>query len=162
MARKSKLTEKGILEDDIKRLMTPDAIKELGALNPTVQQFLGRFIDYRDFVLGESMKKELKSFLTECRREDSKNITDNICKQMAETLGPIFLKLEGIETGVGEIKTRLDELEKQIRIIEKDVKTEDERIRRLERTQTWWNIASRIAIAVAISAIISLIIHYNL
>lgn len=162
-SRKSLITEKGILEEDMRILMTPESLKELSEhLTPTVQQFLGRFIDYRDFMLGENMRKELKEFLTEIRKEETKQITDCVCLQMAEVLEPIVVKLGNIEAGIADIKTRLDELEKQIQIVEDEVKTEDERIRKLERTQIWWNIAFRIGIAVAISAAISLIIHFNL
>ena len=162
-SRKSLITEKGILEEDMRILMTPESLKELSEhLTPTVQQFLGRFIDYRDFMLGENMRKELKEFLSEMRESEIKQITDCVCDKLAETLAPIVGQLENIEAGIKEIKKRLEDVEKQIQIVEDEVKTEDERIRKLERTQIWWNIAFRIGIAVAISAAISLIIHFNL
>ena len=165
--RKNPITEKGILEEDMRILMTPESLKELGEhLTPTVQQFLGRFIDYRDFMLGDNLlkelRKELKEFLVEIRVDEVKQITDCVCQQMAETLEPMITKLANIETGITDIKKQIHELEEQIQRVKDEVETEDERIRVLERKQLWWNVAFRIGIAVAISAAISLIIHFNL
>jgi hypothetical protein len=167
-----KITEKGVLDGEIKQLMTPEAIKELKDLSPTMQQFLLRWQDHRDIILGDQLKEELKDFLLDVYEKDNislcKKVTDVVCTQVAETISPMWTKLEEISKGIISIKSDiliikadLTDIKKRLGQVEEKVESEEERITRLEKTQRWWNIAFRIAIAVAISTIITLLfIHY--
>ena len=109
------------LKDEINRLMTPDAAKELQGLSPTFQQFLIRWIDLRDFALMD----EVKVFIQDLYKKDNEQMCKNIAeivvaqnKRMFDTLNKQTLLLEKIGQDIIEIKTRLDEHEKRIRILE--------------------------------------------
>jgi len=128
------------------------------SMNPYDQLFMCRLMSMRD----DAIKEDLEDLLKDTRADDIKSISSDICSQMAEVLSPIQLRLESIDAGIKEIKSRLEELEEQLQVVKQEVHTEDQRIASLERTQKWWNIGFRIAIAVAISTIIALLIHYNL
>lgn len=174
--KKEPLTEKGVLDSEMKQLMTPEALKELKDLSPTIQQFLLRWQDHRDMILTEQLKEELKVFLEEVyiknRSAISKEVTDNICKQMAETLIPVWNSLNGIDKGISDIKSdittiKLDliDIKGRMTIVEGKVSKDSEKIEVLEkrtellaRTQKWWNIALRIAIAVLVSTLITYIV----
>lgn len=101
--KKEPLTEKGVLDSEMKQLMTPEALKELKDLSPTMQQFLLRWLDKRDFILSEQLKEELKIFLKDLYEEDNerlcKSVANVVASQLAETLSPIYLKLEELATG---------------------------------------------------------------
>jgi len=171
-AKKVSITEKGVLDSEIKKLMTPSAIKELKDLNPTMQQFLLRWQDHRDLLLGDQLKEELKEFLLDVYEKDNealiKSVTTCVCKDLAGAIAPMNLKLEEISTGISSIKSDiliikadLTVIKKRLEEVECKVTDEERRIVRLEKTQRWWNIGLRIAIAVFISAIITLLfIHY--
>ena len=164
--------EKGVLESEIQQLMTPQAIKELKDLSPTLQQFLLRWQDKRDLILTEQIKDELKGFFLELTDSNTKiicdEITAHVCKQVGETLAPIYKALGQISDGIadikkdiGEIKLDIIDIKKRLEQLEDKVSEEEKRIAKLEKTQRWWNIGFRIAIAVAISAIITLLmIHW--
>jgi hypothetical protein len=103
--------------------------------------------------------------------QDSANEEQNekLVKDVAEVIAPIHDQLEKMEKSICKIENSivgiLDLINKiNIRLdcIEGVTDEHTKIITRLVRTQKWWNIAGRILIAVAISAIISLIIHYNL
>jgi hypothetical protein len=171
-AKKAGITEKGVLDGEIRKLMTPDAIKELKDLSPTLQQFLLRWQDHRDLLLGDQLKEELKEFLLEVYEKDNealiKSVTTCVCKDVAETIAPMWSKLEEIGKGIVSIKSDiliiksdLTDIKKRLGQVEIRVESEEERIEKLEKTQRWWNIGFRIAIAVLISAIVTLLfIHY--
>jgi DNA repair ATPase RecN len=171
-AKKSKITEDGVLTEDIKQLMTPTAIKELKDLSPTLQQFLLRWQDKRDLILTEQIKEELKDFFIDLTDSNTKiicdEITAHVCKQVGETLTPIYEALGKIAKGIDDIKKDISEIKldiidikKRLEQLEDKVSEEERRIARLEKTQRWWNIGLRIAIAVAISAIVTLVmIHF--
>jgi hypothetical protein len=74
---------------------------------------------------------------------------------MEKSICKIENSIVGILDLINKINIRLDCIE-----VVTDEHTKI--INRLVRTQKWWNIAGRILIAVAISAIISILIHYNL
>lgn len=210
--KQKKITEEGVLKADMEQLMTPQAVKELGALSPTMQQFLLRWQDKRDMILGDQLKEELKEFLLGVYEADN----DKLCKDVVEVIGqelrPINSTLlllstavnnmaadvTDIKDDVSSIKGRLEVIEKRldadevmikgfeerlavkrqrIEILEKEVKMLrpdiinklleeihflDPIIKKLIRTQAWWNIALRILIAVTISTIITLLVHYNM
>lgn len=169
-AKKGKITEKGVLDGEIKKLMTPSAIKELNMLTPTIQQFLLRWQEADHEILSGELRKELKEFLLDVYEKDNaelcKNVTLVVCKQVAETIAPMWTKLDDIAKGISSIKSDiliikadLTDIKKRLGEVEKQVVSEEERIEKLERTQRWWNIALRITIAVAISILLFLFIH---
>lgn len=170
--KKEGITEKGVLEGDMHQLMTPQAIQELKTLTPTLQQFLLRWQDKRDILLSEQIKEELKDFLLDMYESNTKiictEITTHVSKEVSETLIPIYKALGSIAKGIDEIKKdisdiKLDIIDIKARLgeVERQVTTEEERISRLEKTQRWWNISLRISIAVAISAILTILfIHW--
>lgn len=138
--KKEPLTEKGVLDSEMKQLMTPEALKELKDLSPTMQQFLLRWLDKRDFILSEQLKEELKIFLKDLYEEDNerlcKSVANIVALQLAETLTPIYLKLEELATGqanmavdIGKIK---DDQVKQTKEIKEKIKTTEEYIETLK------------------------------
>ena len=134
--------------------MTPLAIKELKDLSPTLQQFLLRWQDKRDMVLEDKLivilsaklKKELKAFLLDVYEKDNealcKNVTNAVCKQLAEVMSPIWIKLEELSKGQKEIMTtlramekRLDEIENRVYMVDdKKIKDLEIRISEVEKT----------------------------
>lgn len=164
-AKKSKITEDGVLTEDIKQLMTPTAIKELKDLSPTLQQFLLRWQDKRDLIITDNVKEELKDFLLDVYDSNTKiicrEISSHVSKEVSETLVPIYRTLGAIAKGIEEIKLDIKDIKKRLDELEHKISEEELRIEKLEKTQRWWNIGLRIAIAVAISAIITLLmIHW--
>lgn len=167
-ARKAKTNEKGVLDAEIKRLMTPEAIKELNGLTPTIQQFLLRWQDKRDMILSEELKKELKDFLYNIYIQDNEEMCKNVSEivnaqnrlifdaisNQNEILAQIASNIKIIQQDILLIKNRLEKVEGQIN-------DEEKRITKLEKTQRWWNIGLRILIAVLISLIITLYFHYR-
>jgi hypothetical protein len=94
---------------------------------------------------------------------------EKLVKDVAEVIAPIHDQLEKMEKSICKIENSivgiLDLINKiNIRLDCIEVVTDEHTkiINRLVRTQRWWNIAGRILIAVAISAVISLLIHHNL
>ncbi len=93
---------------------------------------------------------------------------ENLIKQVAEVIAPIHAKLEKLDCSILSIQSSIKDIVKSIEAINLRLdnigKVTDDHsriINRLVRTQRWWNVALRILIAVAISAIITLLIHYN-
>ena len=148
--KKEPLTEKGVLDSEMKQLMTPEALKELKDLSPTMQQFLLRWLDKRDFILSEQLKEELKIFLKDLYEEDNdrlcKSVANVVASQLAETLTPIYLKLEELATGqtnmavdIKKIKDdqvlanlQTKEIREKIKSTEQDVETLKEQVAVLE------------------------------
>jgi hypothetical protein len=111
----------------------------------------------------EAIAKDIKDI-----KEDVLNICDRLqvieTKQLSDedTLSEIVMRLD-------KKKVRLDEIERKVELLQpepiqnlvKEVHSLRPTLLRLIKTQVWWNIALRIFIAVAISAIITLLIHYN-
>jgi hypothetical protein len=94
---------------------------------------------------------------------------ERLVKEVAEVIAPIHSKLEKMEKSIGKIEDSIlgildliNKINKRLDCIEVVTDEHTKIINRLVKTQRWWNIAGRILIAVAISAIISLLIHYNL
>lgn len=94
---------------------------------------------------------------------------EKLVKEVAEVIAPIHAKLERMEKAIENIEDSiigiLDLINKiNIRLDSIEVVTDEHTkiIDRLVRTQKWWNIALRILIAVALSVIISFVIHANL
>jgi chemotaxis regulatin CheY-phosphate phosphatase CheZ len=116
------------LKDEINRLMTPDAAKELQGLSPTFQQFLIRWIDLRDFALMDEVKEFIEKLYTKDNEQMCKNIAEIVIaqnKKMFNILDKQTLLLEKIgkdileiKCDIVEIKTRLDNHEKRIIILE--------------------------------------------
>jgi tetrahydromethanopterin S-methyltransferase subunit G len=122
------------LKDEINRLMTPDAAKELSGLSPTFQQFLIRWIDLRDFAIVDEMKGIFQEIYIKDNEEMCKNVSSYVCKQVAETISPIWLILEELGKGQKEIINTLDEIGKRLDKIENRVYEIDEkRFRKLEK-----------------------------
>lgn len=107
----------GVLDKEIRTLMTPDAIKDLEALNPTVQQFLLRFTDLREKVLSDQLKEEMKQFLLEVHEAENdamcKNIAEIVAaqnKKMFDAFGEMASAITGIAEDVRELKKNHKEL----------------------------------------------------
>jgi chromosome segregation ATPase len=201
----AKITEDGVLGDEMRSLMTPKAVDELKGLSPTMQQFLLRWQDKRDLILGEQLKEDLKIFLLDVYKDDNKKlcetVTRSVSKELAEVLVPMIEKLNELATSIKQaaddisvIKGDIKLINSNVKLIEDRIKLDEEKIlmveKRLEdkkrmledlrkdvnkleptliaklitevnelrpaidkmiRTQTWWNISLRIAIAVGIS-----------
>lgn len=151
--KQKKITEEGVLKADMEQLMTPQAVKELGALSPTMQQFLLRWQDKRDMILGDQLKEELKEFLLKVYEADN----DAMCKNIAEIvtaqnkkifevmdsqtriIESIARDISTIKNDIINIKDRLElientveEDEKQIKIIQSRC---DERLERIEKIE---------------------------
>ena len=128
--------------------MSKEALAKM-SLNPYDQLFICRLLNLRDDAIKDEISQSLADVLLAhfnqvFKAQDSQN------KQLTD----IASDIKDIKSDIKETKTKIAKIEQQ-------VKDEDIRIIRLEKTQRWWNIALRIAIAVAIGTIITLIIHYN-
>jgi hypothetical protein len=128
--------------------MSKEALAKM-SLNPYDQLFICRLLNLRDDAVKDEISQSLADVLLAhfnqvFKAQDAQN----------NQLGEIARDIKDIKFDIKDIKTRLKEVENQ-------VTEEEKRITRLERSQRWWNIALRIAIAVAIATIITLIIHYN-
>jgi hypothetical protein len=170
------VNEKGVLEADIKQLMTPTAIRELKDLSPTMQQFLLRWQDKRDLMLGDQLKEELKEFLAEIHEADNTELCKNVAEIVAAQNSLIFSalkvqtesiqKIEGsvkeIKESVETIKADIAEIKDQIIDIENRVKAEDARITKLEEyVKPKW-VAVRVGMTIIIAILVTLIAHYYL
>jgi len=132
-----KITEKGVLDGEIQMLMTPSAIKELKDLSPTMQQFLLRWQDHRDLVLGDQLKEELKDFLLDIYEKDNKflcrTVTDTVCLKLDEFIVNIYNRLESIENGQKDINATLVRMNGRMDRIEKQLCSDGKKIKNLER-----------------------------
>lgn len=170
-AKKSKITEEGVLAEDIKQLMTPQAIEELKDLSPTLQQFLLRWQDKRDLILTEQIKDELKGFFLELTDSNTKiicdEITAHVCKQVGETLAPIYKALGQISDGIadikkdiGEIKLDIIDIKKRLEQVEIQVSDEEKRLQKLERYASLKSTIIRIVLGISIGVPLALILSY--
>jgi hypothetical protein len=163
------VNEKGVLEADIKQLMTPSAIRELKDLSPTMQQFLLRWQDKRDLILGDQLKEELKEFLAKIHEADNTELCKNVAEIVSaqnnlifETIKAQTESLKKIEGSVKIIESDIAEIKDQIVDIEKRVKAEDIRITKLEEyIKPKW-IAVRVGVTIIIAILVTLIVHYYL
>jgi hypothetical protein len=132
MTVKKKITEKGVLDSEIRNLMTPVAIEELKVLSPTMQQFLLRWQDHRDIILGDQLKEELKAFLAEIYEKDNQNlckeVTASVCGQMEEFLITINTRLAELSKGQVAIALDISHIKDDIVDIKKRLKTDEESI----------------------------------
>ena len=128
IAKKTDIKPKVDLKDEINRLMTPSAAKELQGLSPTFQQFLIRWTDLRDSAMMEEVKEFIQNIYVKDNEQMCKNIAEIVItqnKKMFWTLNKQTLLLEKIGTDILEIKNdiieiknRLDNHEKRIKILE--------------------------------------------
>ena len=128
IAKKADIKPKVDLKDEINRLMTPSAAKELQGLSPTFQQFLIRWTDLRDSAMMEEVKEFIQNIYAKDNEQMCKNIAEIVIaqnKKMFWTLNKQTLLLEKIGTDILEIKNdiieiknRLDNHEKRIKILE--------------------------------------------
>jgi hypothetical protein len=128
-----KLTEKGILDSQMKKLMTPKAVADLQDLSPTMQQFLIRWQESRDEILGTQLRDEL-----------TRSVSDAVSKDLAETILPII-------TVLGEIRTDLAEIKMQLRSLKTEMIELELRVKHLETLNSIWIIGLRIGIGVFIA-----------
>jgi septal ring factor EnvC (AmiA/AmiB activator) len=170
-AKKLKITEEGVLAEDIKQLMTPQAIEELKDLSPTLQQFLLRWQDKRDLILTEQIKEELKEFFLDLTDSNTKiicdEITAHVCKQVGETITPIYEALGQIADGIndikkdiGKIKLDIIDIKKRLEQVETQVSDEEKRIQKLERYASLRNTILRIVLGILIGVSLALILSY--
>jgi len=129
---KKKPTEKGVLDSEIRNLMTPVAIEELKILSPTMQQFLLRWQDHRDIILGDQLKGELKEFLADIYIKDNENlcreVTTSVCKEMEEFLTNINTRLAELSKGQEAIALDIGQIKDDILDIKKRLKTDEDAI----------------------------------
>jgi len=121
-------TEAEIMDAEIRTLMTPQAIKELNGLTPTILQFLLRWQNKRDLVLGDQLKEELKEFLKEVYEADN----DRICKSVAEIVIAQNKKMFGF---FGSIEKSMNEIADNIRTIKGDIQGIKRKLDEVERRQ---------------------------
>lgn len=138
------ISEDGVLSSEMKQLMSPKALTELKTLSPTLQQFLLRWQDKRDLILGDQLKAELKEFLLDVYEKDNetvcKSVADIVSRQLAEVLIPIVEKLEiltnainDVAQDVADIKTDISSIKTNINLIENRIKLDEEKIELVER-----------------------------
>jgi glutamyl-tRNA reductase len=156
----------GVLENDIHQLMTPQSIKELEDLSPTMQQFLLRWQDKRDLMLSEQLKEELKDFFTELHRDEY----DKFCKDVSEIVSAqneqMFETLNRQTVLINSLKDDIEVLRSLVENIVKKVGEHEIAIEVLKRyastPSTLIRIALSIALGLILATIIALFIHYNL
>jgi hypothetical protein len=168
------ITEKGVLDADMKQLMTPAAVKELKDLSPTMQQFLLRWQDKRDIILGDQLKEELKEFLLEIHEKDNEELCGNIAEivvaqnkrlissldTQTESIKEIQFNITKISKSVIDIQKDIGEIKSRIDAVEIRVSNEDFRILKLEQyVKPKWIIV-RITITIIIAVLTTLLIHY--
>lgn len=127
-------------------------------------QCLERLMNVRDITVEDDLKEYLRQLYEKDNEAMCKNIAEIVSaqnKMMFDTLGAIKKSIEGIASDISEIKKDIIDIKIRLGEVESKVSDEERRITRLEKTQRWWNIGLRIAIAVTISTIITLLlIHY--
>ena len=170
MTAKKKSTEKIDLKDEINRLMTPDAAKELAGLSLTFQQFLIRWTDLRDDAMREEIMANVQEALLKDNIEFCQNVTDVVVEKVSEVLKPWHIILQNLEGGqkniakdIGLIKTDIIDIKKRLKSDEDAILLLGRRISRLERYASigWTILRSLITavIAIGISIIAFLEIH---
>jgi hypothetical protein len=164
-----KTTVKTDLKDEIKRLMTPDAAKELADLSPTFQQFLIRWTDLRDMVMKEEIMDTVGNALLKDNEALCKNVANVVCCQVAETISPIWNKLEEMSTrqkdiaaDVGSIKTDILAIRTRLKCDEDSIISIDKRLRKVERYASIWQTVIRNAITAAITVGVSILVFLQL
>ena len=142
MTKKKEITENGVLKKDIEQLMTPQAVKELKELSPTMQQFLLRWQDKRDMILGDQLRDELKEFLAEIHEKDNAEVCKNVAeivvsqnKRMFDAFASQTALIESIASDItlikGDIATideRLSNIEKRLDLDEQNIKTVESKL----------------------------------
>jgi septal ring factor EnvC (AmiA/AmiB activator) len=123
------------LKDEIRRLMNPEAAKELNGLSPTFQQFLIRWIDLRDFAIMDEMKEFVQKLYEKDNEQMCKNIAEivvaqnrkifdtleeqtGLLKKIEENIIDIKSDIVDIKRDIVDIKRRLDNHEKRIKVLE--------------------------------------------
>jgi cell division protein ZapA (FtsZ GTPase activity inhibitor) len=140
-AKKAGAKPKVDLKDEINRLMTPSAAKELLCLSPTFQQFLIRWVDLRDSAMMEEVKEFVQDLYEQDNAATCKIVTDAVCSKLDEFIGNIYKKLEELETGQKKIMTTLNlmsdrmlKMEKRVYIVDsKRFKSLENRMLRIEK-----------------------------
>lgn len=160
-AKKIKLDEKGVLNADMEQLMTPQAVKELKDLSPTLQQFLLRWQDKRDMILGDQLKEELKDFLLEVYEKDNENlcksVTMSVCKEFEEFMNNVYNKLASLDSGQADMLKILSEIHVNFSALEKRVDViENKRLVKLESFIGWKRFIIRYSVVILISVGISI------
>jgi len=162
-AKKKNIKSKTDLKDEINRLMTPDAAKELSGLSPTFQQFLIRWTDLRDFALMDDVKEFIRDIYEKDNEQMCKNVASVVGKQLAEVLTPWNSRLERIEDGQKEILDKLRGMDDRLLVVEKRVTIiEEERLSKVEKYTKLMPTIYRGLITVIIAVILSLSLFYIL
>ncbi len=161
-----KTVVKGALESEMEQLMTPEAIKELGTLTPTIQQFLLRWQDKRDLLLGEELKKELKDFLYDIHIKDNDELVANVSEVVVaqnrlihNSIDEISKVIKDIADDIKAIKLDINDIKKRLHVVEDKMEEMEERVARLEHEHKWYIVALKILTAVLLSVLAMLGIH---
>jgi hypothetical protein len=125
------ITENGILEEQIKDLMTDKAIKDLGDLNPTMQQFILRFVDVRDLIIVDKMDKHLDVKLKAVSDKISDDVSKIIDRQNQMMLN-FFNTFGGIVNGVAadvrEIRDATKSTDRKMKYLSRKILTIEKRL----------------------------------
>lgn len=146
-AKKKKELQQGVLYSEMNRLMTPEAMEELKGLSPTMQQFLLRWQDQRDEILGEKLKEELKDFLFDIYEKDNDTICANIAEivsaqnrnmfqalsQQNKSISDIALSVKNIEGSVRGIQLDVANIKGRLTIIEDKQLEDEDKIQQLQK-----------------------------
>lgn len=153
------------------------------SMNEWDQRFFIKLLEVRNRSVGGHIKCAFKDVQSHDRKILVGDISDSIAKQLAEVVAPILTKLSSISLDISSIKTDISNIKDRLGEVEDKVEDEETKMKalqsshdkilkeyeifseileRLVKTQSWWNIALRIAIAVTISVIFMILLHYNL
>jgi hypothetical protein len=163
MTAKRKITVKGVLSEEIKNLMTPKAVEELKDLSPTMQQFLLRWQDNRDLILGDQLKNELKDFLLGIYEKDNDKLCENVVEVIQQELKPINDTLSDLKRGQDNIIITLNAMDGRLRAIESQVFiTDEERLVKLEKYASIGNTILRGLAYIMMAIILSILAFFQL
>lgn len=156
------IDEAKILEEIMSVPMTERSRKEM-TLNIADHQFLCRLMTVRDDANREELRKYLKEIYLADNKQLCENVSKVIAKEVAETISPIWQKLEDLAKGQKEISDTLIAMNKRMKVIEDQVFiTDDNRIRALERYASWGWTFVRGAIYVITAVVLSIMAYFQL
>lgn len=142
-------------------------------LTPLIVQFLLRWDNDKELVMEERIVEIVMKKMQEVYLADNENLCTNVAiavkKELAETLASWNVRLGGIEKaleGVAAWQQSVDDLIKKIddrvETLEDIKKTDDERIKRLERFASWRSWLIRKIVVVIITVALALVLFFQI
>lgn len=144
-------TKKPDLSNEIDRLMTPKAKKELEPImTATFQQFLIRYLDLRDNVISSQLAETLKPMLTVLEKiSDHQDATTKEISDIKIDMGHMKCDITGIRQQVASVRDNYERLEiRQLKIME-----EVENINYRTNDRRMWMLRIVLVIAAVILAL---------